>query len=179
MLKIDETALVIVDVQGKLAKIVHQSKELLANLENLIKGAQLLDIPIVWLEQYPKGLGRTTDEIKQYLTEYSPIDKMTFSACKNENFQAELDKIGKNSFLVAGIESHICVYQTVSGLLQDENHVEVVVDCVSSRTLANKEVGIEKMKSLGAAVTSVEMALFELMQTAEHPKFKEISNLIK
>jgi len=179
MLKIDETALVLIDVQGKLAKIVHQSKEILDNLENLIKGAQLLDLPIIWLEQYPKGLGPTTDQLKQHLTDDSPIAKVTFSACKTDEFQAALEKINRKSFLVAGIESHICVYQTVAELLESGNEVEVVVDGVSSRTLANKEIGIEKMKSLGANVTSVEMALYELMETAKHPKFKEVSNLIK
>ncbi|MEI3607159.1 hydrolase [Pseudogracilibacillus sp. SE30717A] len=179
MLKIDNTALVLIDVQGKLAKIMHQSKELLVNLERLIQGAHLLEIPIIWLEQYPKGLGPTADEIKQHLAELRPIDKMTFSACKNDDFQKEIASLEKMNYLVAGIESHICVYQTVSELLNEGNHVEVVIDGVSSRTLANKEVGIEKMKSLGAQVTSVEMALFELMETAEHPKFKEISKLIK
>ncbi len=179
MLNVDNTALVLIDVQGKLAKIMHRSNELLVNLERLIQGANLLGIPIVWLEQYPKGLGPTADEIKQHLTELSPIDKMTFSACQNENFQKEIASLEKTNFLVAGIESHICVYQTVSELLKDDKYVEVVVDGVSSRTLANKEIGIEKMKSLGAKVTSVEMALFELMGTAEHPNFKEISKLIK
>lgn len=179
MLKVEDTALVLIDVQGKLAKIVHESEELLINLQRLVKGAQLLEIPILWLEQYPKGLGPTAEEIKQHLAEMSPIDKMTFSACKNEKFQDELQQLGKKSFLVAGIETHICVYQTASELLNDGNHVEVVVDGVSSRTSANKEIGLEKMKSLGASVTSVEMALYELMETAEHPKFKEISKLIK
>lgn len=179
MLKIDDTALVIIDVQGKLAKVMHQSKEVISNIESLIKGAQLLEIPILWLEQYPKGLGPTTDEIKQHLTDSNPVAKMTFSACKNENFQEELKKLNRNSMLVAGIETHICVYQTVNELLKEGKNVEVVVDCVSSRTLANKEIGIEKMKSLGAAVTSVEMALFELMETAEHPKFREVSKIIK
>src|SRR5690625_6446648 len=87
MLKVDETALVIIDVQGKLAKIMHQSKELFINLERLIQGAHLLHIPILWLEQYPKGLGPTSEEIKQHLTDLHPIEKMTFSACKNESFK--------------------------------------------------------------------------------------------
>jgi|SRR5690625_1361246 len=179
MLKVEDTALVIIDVQGKLAKIVYQSEELLSNLQSLIKGAQLLHIPILWLEQYPKGLGSTDDEIKQHLTDVNPIEKITFSACKNDEFQNEIEKLNKNSYLVTGIESHVCVYQTVRELLESGKHVELVVDAISSRTLANKEVGIEKMTSLGAFITSVEMALFELMETAEHPKFKEISSLIK
>lgn len=179
MLKLDDTAVVIIDIQGKLAKIVHQSKELLDNVEKLIKGAQILDVPILWLEQYPKGLGPTSEQLKQHLTDQTPIEKITFSACKNEEFQEALNKVDKKSYLVAGIETHICVYQTVCELLSLGKEVEVVVDGVSSRTLQNKEIGIEKMKSLGAKVTSVEMALYELMETAKHPKFKEISNLIK
>lgn len=179
MLKVEETALILVDVQGKLAKIMHESEELLGKLTSLIKGAQLLDIPILWLEQYPKGLGPTAEEITPLLQENSPIDKMEFSACQNKAFQEAAAKLGKSSYLVAGIEAHICVYQTVMDLLQNDHYVEVVVDGVSSRTLANKEIAIEKMQSLGAALTSVEMALFELMGTAEHPNFKEISKLIK
>lgn len=179
MLKVDDTALIIIDVQGKLANVMYQRKELLANVERLIKGAQLLDIPILWLEQYPKGLGPTAEEIKQHLDTNRPIAKMSFSACQNKDFQREFNNIGKSTFLVAGIEAHICVYQTVSELLHEKSNVEIVVDAISSRTLANKEIAIDKMKSLEATVTSVEMALFELMQTAEHPHFKEISRLIK
>lgn len=179
MLKVEETALVVVDVQGKLAKIMHQSKELLANMERIIQGAHLLDIPVLWLEQYPKGLGPTDDQVKQHLTNLNPVAKMTFSACKNEDFIQELEDLNKKSILLTGIESHICVYQTARDLLQSDYRVELITDCISSRTLANKEVGIEKMTSLGAYISSVEMALFELMVTAEHPKFKEVSKLIK
>lgn len=179
MLKINETALVIVDVQGKLAKIMHQSKETLTNIQRLIQGVQLLDIPIVWLEQYPLGLGGTLDEIKHHLVGNKVIEKMTFSACKTEDFQEEMNQHGKKSILVAGIETHICIYQTVTELVQQDYHVEVVVDAVSSRTLQNKEIGIEKIKLIGASITSVEMALFELMESAEHPQFKKVSKLIK
>lgn len=174
-----ETALIIIDVQGKLSKIMHESVEIIQNLETLIQGAQLLDIPILWLEQYPKGLGQTTEAVQQHLSSEQPIEKMTFSAYKTEEFKQQLQQLNKKSLLVTGIESHVCVYQTVQDLLKTNYEVELVTDCISSRTLANKNVGIEKMTSLGAKITSVEMALFELMQTAEHPKFKEISNLIK
>lgn len=179
MLQVDDTALVIVDVQGKLAKIMHQSQELLKNISNMIQGAKLLDVPVLWLEQYPKGLGPTNEQIQVLLTSNTPVEKMTFSACGTEAFQQQLEKLNKKSLLVAGIESHICVYQTVNDLLKHHHEVEIITDCISSRTLGNKQVGIDKMVSIGAKVTSVEMALFELMQTAEHPKFKEISRLIK
>lgn len=180
MLKIDDTAFVLIDYQGRLAKVMYESEELLTNLTRLIKGLQLLDIPIIWLEQYPQGLGPTTDEIKRLLdTNNDPIAKMHFSSCKNTEFQATLEKIDKKNYLVAGIEAHICVYQTVHELLNRGHHVEYVQDGISSRTLENKQIAMNKMNLLGAFPTSVEMALFELMETAEHPNFKKISNLIK
>src|SRR5690625_2792498 len=103
MLKLDDTAVVLIDVQGKLAKIMHQSSELLNNLEKLIKGAQMLEVPILWVEQYPKGLGPTTDQLKQHLTDQTPIEKVTFSACKTEAFHEAVEKLNRNSFLVAEI----------------------------------------------------------------------------
>lgn len=180
MLNVNNTALILVDVQGKLAQIVHESEQLHKKIVQLIKGVQLLDIPIIWLEQYPEGLGPTTEEIKLLLEENNePLAKMRFSPCKNSDFKSIIDDLDKENFLVAGIEAHICVYQTVRELLNDGKNVEYVQDGISSRTLENKQIAMEKMKSLGAFPTSVEMALFELLETAEHPNFKEISRIIK
>lgn len=179
MLRINNTALIIVDIQGRLAQIVHESEELHKNVERLIKGMQLLDVPIIWLEQYPEGLGDTSENIKQLLTDDKPIPKMTFSACRNTSFQDTIDELNKKNYIVCGIEAHICVYQTVCQLLDRGKHVEYVYDAISSRTAENKQIAIEKMNLRGAFPTSVEMVLFELMETAEHPKFREISALIK
>lgn len=179
MLTIDDTALVLVDVQGKLARIMHDSEELLGNIAKLVEGANVLGIPIIWLEQYPKGLGPTAEVLQEHLTEYEPIAKMSFSGQGNEAFKAQLTELNRKNVLVAGIESHICVYQTVRDLLAASYHVEVVVDCVSSRTKQNSDIGLHKMNALGAKQTSVEMALFELLATAEHPNFREISKIIK
>lgn len=179
MLKAENTALVLVDVQGKLARIMHKSDVLIQNVERLIQGAQLLNIPIIWMEQYPEGLGPTADEVKQHLTNQTPIAKKVFSATQSDGFQKEAVEAGRDTFLLAGIEAHICVYQTARDLLADGKNVEVVVDAVSSRTAENKHIAVEKMQALGAAITSVEMALFECLQSAEHPQFKAISKLIK
>lgn len=179
MLQIDDTAFVIVDVQGKLAKIMHESEALLTQLEKLIQGVKVLGIPVLWLEQYPKGLGPTDERVSQHLKEEEPISKMVFSAYGSEEFLDQLRGLDRNQLLVAGIESHICVYQTVRQLLEADYEVEVVADCISSRTAENSQIGLERMLSYGAELTSVEMALFELLQTAEHPKFKEISKIIK
>lgn len=181
MLKVDNTGLILIDYQGKLAMIMYENEDLLAKMTSLVKGAQLLDIPIIWLEQYPKGLGPTVNEIKKLLEDddQKPIAKMDFNCCQNSEFQAALNEVGKENYLIAGIEAHICIYQTVRELLSEGKHVEYVQDAISSRTLENKQIGMEKMKLFGAYPTSVEMALFELMGTAEHPKFRDISKLIK
>ncbi|WP_029268202.1 hydrolase [Virgibacillus alimentarius] len=179
MINKDETVFVLVDVQGKLAKIIHESEELLENIITLIDGLRALDIPILWLEQYPRGLGPTTKEVANHLDGLEPISKMTFSACKNKEFMTALKASGKKQAVVAGIEAHVCVYQTSAELKELGYEVQVVADAVSSRTLANKEIGLEKMKEVGVLSTSVEMILFELMETAECEKFKEISKLIK
>lgn len=180
MLNVNNTGLVVVDFQGKLAEIVHESDEIHQKIEQLIKGVQLLDLPIIWLEQYPEGLGPTADNIKQLLDENNePLPKMTFSGCKTNQIQTALDNIDVDNYLVVGVEAHICVYQTVCDLLNAGKHVEYVQDAISSRTLESKQIAISKMNLLGAYPTSVEMALFELLETAEHPHFREISRIIK
>lgn len=179
MISPEETALIVVDVQGKLANIVHESEFVVNQMEALIKGAQILDVPIIWMEQYPEGLGPTTDQLKGHLEEEKYVTKRTFSACLEEQFMEVIEEVGRKSFLVLGIEAHVCVYQTVRDLLQKEYDVEIVLDAVSSRTETNRKIGIEKMRSLGATITSTEMALFELMKTSKHPRFKEVISLIK
>lgn len=179
MLNKEQTLLVLVDVQGKLAKIVHDSESLIDHLVKLIKGLRILGVPIIWVEQYPEGLGPTIKEVAQYLPEIKPIRKTTFSACKNETFARAVQAAGRRQILVAGIETHICVYQTSVELKEWGYEVQVVADAVSSRTLTNKEIGLEKMKSAGISLTSVETALFELMEIAEGDDFKQILNLIK
>lgn len=179
MLQIENTALVVIDVQGKLAKIMHESEALLSQIEKMIQGANVLGLPIIWLEQYPKGLGPTDEQVAQHLTEQNPIEKVIFSAYGSDTFLEQLRSTNRTQLLVTGIEAHICVYQTVRQLLEADYEVEVVADCISSRTAKNCQIGLERMLSHGAELTSVEMALFELLQTAEHPKFKDISRIIK
>lgn len=179
MLNKEKTVFVLVDVQGKLARVMHKSEELIRNLENLIQGLNILGIPIIWVEQYPKGLGSTVEELSRHLTNQQAIAKMSFSACKNEEFMEVLKEINRNQVLVGGIETHVCVYQTSTELKELGYEVQVVVDAVSSRTLENKEIGLEKLKINGVTLTSVEMALFELMEVAGGEKFKQVSKLIR
>lgn len=179
MLNKENTVFVLVDVQGKLAEIVQDSEKMIANLNNLIQGLQILEVPIVWLEQYPEGLGPTTEDLAAHLVGMDPIRKITFSACKNPAFIDTVEKTERKQVLIAGIETHICVYQTATGLKDLGYEVEVVADAVSSRTTLNKDIGLEKMKAAGIKWTSVEMALYELMETAEGEQFKRILKLLK
>ncbi|KXH86947.1 hydrolase [Sporosarcina sp. HYO08] len=175
----DQTVFVLVDVQGKLARIVHDSEAFIDNLGKLINCLRVLDVPIIWLEQYPDGLGPTVEEISKQLEGLEPIPKMTFSACKTVAFMNALKATERQKILIAGIETHICVYQTAAELKELNYDVQVVEDAVSSRTLANKQLGLEKMKALGIFGTSVEMAIYELLETADAKEFKQILKIIK
>jgi len=179
MLTPENAALAVIDVQGRLASLMHEREALVRNLRILIQGARLLEMPIFWLEQYPKGLGATVPEIAELLSGEEPIAKMSFSACGQEEFLKRLNACDRRRILLAGIEAHVCVYQTARDLLEQEREVEIVVDAISSRTAANKQVGVEKMLRAGAEPTSVETALFELMRTAEAPRFKEVAKLVR
>ncbi|MHA6260772.1 isochorismatase family protein [Sporosarcina sp. CAU 1771] len=175
----EHTAFVLVDVQGKLAETVHNSEEVLNQLEILIKGLKILDIPIIWLEQYPQGLGRTHERIARLLSDLEPIEKTAFNACENEEFMHAIEATDCQQILVAGMETHICAYQTAMGLKQVEYDVQIIEDATSSRTENNKSIGLEKLKAHGIFSTSVEMVLYELMHRAEGEHFKEILKLVK
>ena len=179
MLRVDDTALAIIDVQGRLAPIVHEKEDLYRNLQILINGAKILELPVLWLEQYPKGLGPTIPEVADLLEGQQPLEKLCFSACGQEQFPEKLRESGRNQVLIAGIETHVCVYQTTRDLLDRGYHVEVVADAVSSRTVESKDLALTRIRDEGASVTSVEMALFELLRTAEAAQFKEIARLVK
>jgi nicotinamidase-related amidase len=179
MLNIDDTVLVLLDVQGKLASVMHEKEDLFANLVRLVSGLSALDVPVIWLEQNPEKMGRTISELQELLPGREPICKMSFSACGDDAFIRELEGLGRRQVLLAGIEAHICVAQTAMDLVSKDYEVEVVADAVSSRTAFNKAVGLEKSAACGAQQTSVESALFELLKSADHPAFREILKIVK
>ncbi len=179
MLNKDNTSLVLVDVQGKLAALMHNKEEFFSNAIKIIKGAKVLDIPIIWNEQLPDKLGPTIPEIKELLTGMSPLEKKTFSCCGNDGFSSALESTGRKQVLLIGMETHVCVYQTAVDLVSRGYDTYLVADAVSSRTQKNIELGVEAIKNAGAKITSVEMALFEMLQVAEGEKFKEIIKIVK
>ncbi|WP_111639637.1 hydrolase [Marinomonas shanghaiensis] len=179
MLIKDKTGLVVIDVQGKLATIVHDSEAFIANLVKLVKAAKLLGLPILWLEQNPEKLGATVPELREVLNMVEPIAKYSFSACGEPAFVTAVKKAKVNTWLISGIEAHICVYQTALGLLDLGYVVELVSDCVSSRTTENKKMALAKLARKGVEVTSLEMCLFELIGDCRADEFRSVLSLIK
>ncbi|TCZ80046.1 isochorismatase family protein [Paenibacillus albiflavus] len=174
-----DIALVVVDVQGKLARMVHESEQTIAKITAMIKGMQVLGAPIIWLEQYPQGLGPSIEEVSSLLEGKQAIPKVTFDACGTKEFMLQLKESGCKRIALVGIETHICVYQTAVSLMKHGYEVQVVTDAVSSRTVENKQLGLQRMQSEGVKLTGVEMLLYELVQSAKSEHFKPILNIIK
>ena len=179
MLDIQQCCLTVVDVQGKLAQLMHGREALFKNIQILVQAAKFLEIPILWCQQCPDALGPTVPEIVQLLNENEPINKSAFSCCGDEQFNAGLKELARNQILLCGIETHVCIYQTAVDLLGRGFNVIVIADAVSSRTIENKQIAINRLAAEGANISCTEMALFELLKTAEHPKFRQIAKLIK
>jgi len=179
MLDIENCCLVVVDVQGKLAQLMHDKQSMFKNIQILIEAAKILNIPILWCQQCPDALGPTIPEIAQLITDSEPIDKSAFSCCGAEQFNINLKELKRHQVLLCGIETHVCIYQTAIDLLRRGFSVDVVVDAVSSRTPQNKQIAINRMVAEGINISCTEMALFEMLKTAEHPQFKQIAKLVK
>ncbi|HLF17832.1 MAG TPA: hydrolase [Candidatus Omnitrophota bacterium] len=174
----DKSVLLVIDVQGKLAHLMHQKDELFRNLQTLIKAAHLFAIPVLLTEQAPQKIGETIEEIKQVLKE-KPIGKTAFSCCGEDEFVRRLRALKRKQIIVCGIETHVCVYQTVCDLREMQYEVQVVANAVSSRVEENKNLALGRIQLTGATLTSTEMLICELMKGADHPKFKEVMGLIK
>ena len=177
-LKTDETVLIVIDIQERLVPAMKYGKKVIDNTNILISIAKELEIPIIVTEQYPKGLGKTVPELSSNLEENLPYEKMTFSAYTDE-VSATLEKTGRKKIIVAGMETHVCVFQTVRDLIASGYQVYVVQDAVCSRTKDNFKNGISLMSQMGAVVTNTETVLFDLIKISGTPKFKKLSKLIK
>jgi nicotinamidase-related amidase len=175
-LEADQCALIVVDIQEKLLPPIFQKEELVRNAKLLIRAAALLKIPALMSTQYAKGLGQTVPEIASLLPETEAIDKDQFSCFGSDAFCTLLKRLpGKrNSLLLCGMESHICVTQTALGALREGYLVHVASDAVSSRTDWNWKIGLERMRVAGAVISSTEMMIYELMRSSSSPAFKEL-----
>ncbi|MBL7014453.1 MAG: isochorismatase family protein [Candidatus Marinimicrobia bacterium] len=179
MLGKQNTVFVIIDVQGKLARMMHHSVDLFLQLGILIEGARLLDIPIIWMEQLPEKLGPTVKEVSQHLNGVTPLSKDVFSCYRDESFREILNELKPDNVILAGIETHICVYQTAIDLIKSNYNVEIVTDATSTRNPENKIIGINKIIRAGGEETSVEMVLFEIQGKASGDTFRDLIRLLK
>ena len=168
-------ALVVVDVQEAFRPAVLDFDRVAAGAATLVRGARILDLPVIVTQQYPKGLGATVPELAEHLDGIEPLDKVCFSAAAADGFDLQ----GRDQALICGIESHVCVSQTAHDLLDRGVQVHVARDAVTSRSEENRELGLHKMEGSGAIVTSVETALFELLGVAGTDEFKQVQALVK
>lgn len=174
----ENVQLLIVDIQEKLFPKIDQRELLLKNTEILIETAKALSIPIVLSEQYPSGLGTTLPSIKQILPAQIPcVEKLHFSCMQHPGFEDKLSE--RPQIIVVGIETHVCIYQTVSDLLLKDYWVWVPADAVGSRTKLNWETGLSLMEREGAWIASTENLIFRLLKTAGTDTFKTIAKLLK
>lgn len=179
MLKPNDVALVVVDVQGKLATLMHEREQFNANLVRMVKGAKLYDFPVIWNEQMPDKLGETIPALREALEGHAPLIKETFSCCGNQDFVGKLKDLNRKAVLLVGMETHICVWQTAVHLREQGYDVHVVYDAVSSRLPYNKQIGIDRMREIGCHITSVEMALFEMQDTANNDRMRQLVSIVK
>ena len=172
-----DTALLVVDVQGKLASAVQNPAQLVWNIQRLIQGAQLLGLPIAATEQYPEGLGPTIPKLAEMLPNIS--SKRMFSCAENGDLFANWNNSGIHKILVSGIEAHVCIQQTVLDLLAEGFRVYLPCDAISSRQTLDADIAIRRMEACGATITSTEATLFEWCATSKCPEFKSISQLVQ
>lgn len=178
MVQPHECVLVVIDIQQRLFPVMQDSKTLVRNVSILTQGAQLLGVPVIYTEQAPAKVG-TTIEALQTVLQGRAIEKDDFSCWGAPDFRRALVDSKRSTVIVAGIEAHVCVYQTVVDLLTADYEVEVVSDGVSSRKGSNKMIALSRMNTMKAGITTTEMIIMEWVRTTTHPRFKEILTLIK
>ncbi|VGO22880.1 isochorismatase family protein [Pontiella sulfatireligans] len=179
MLKRDEAVLVFIDVQGRLHEIMDGKEALDANLEKLIRCAQLLEVPILATEQIPEKLGPTNEPFKSMLADEVAVSKSSFSCCGEPKFMEQLERLGRRQFILVGIETHVCVYQTAIDLVEFGSEVFIAADAVASRSPENKALALQALRGAGAKALPTETLLFALLRDAADPRFKELLKLIK
>ncbi|MBC9784246.1 isochorismatase family protein [Heliobacterium chlorum] len=172
------TVLMIIDIQERLYAVMERGNEVVRKTGVLIAAAKRLGVPIIYVEMYPKGLGRMVTALADNLKDAHHFEKITFSGCTGEVMSC-LVQMKRRKIIVAGMETHVCVFQTVRDLLRDKYRVFVVSDAVCSRDDDNRRNGLELMASMGAVVTNTETVFFDLLKRAGTELFKELSPLIK
>lgn len=178
-LSLQQSFLVVVDVQGKLARLMHETEAMIASQRILIEGCRMLEIPVVWAEQLPDKLGATVPELAEKLDGLSPHAKSSFGCLGDPELRDAIEALDRSQAILCGIETHVCVWQTAVRMLENGYQVHLACDATSSRSARNREIAIHRMQAEGVRLSCVEMALFELMGEAGHPRFRDIAKLVK
>src|SRR5438270_4633769 len=176
----EQGALVVVDIQEKLLPPIHEKERLVRNSQLLIRAAKILSLPVIVTTQYSRGLGQTVPEVASLLPDVTPLDKLEFGCFGNGQFCSSVASLnGRNTLLLCGMETHICVLQTALGALAQGHHVHVAADAVGSRSELNWKLGLDRMRDAGAVISSTEMMIYELLGKSGTPAFKEMLQYIK
>lgn len=175
----NQSLAIVIDIQERLAPVMDQKDELIKNCRILIEGLEELKVPILVTQQYTKGLGETLTEISSAFTDFSPIEKTSFSCYDEPAFVEALEETDAPNVIICGIEAHVCVLQTAVDLKEAGYRPIVVVDCISSRNNSNKQIALDRFRHEGIMLTTYESILFELTKGARSPEFKAISKLVK
>lgn len=173
------SALLIVDAQTKLSSVIRNAQKMIDGIVKLVKGFRILELPIFVTEQYPQGLGSTEPRIQEALGKISPVEKNTFSCCGAQHLISTIRGQNIQQILLSGTEAHVCVQQTALDLLSQNFQVQLAVDAVSSRKDLDYRTALDRMAFSGVILTSVESALFELVEVSGTNEFKAISQLIR
>ena len=179
LLEPPQTALLIIDIQERILPVINNHKMVVENTLKLIKGFKVLQLPIYFTEQYPKGLGPTHKSISDELGNIQPFDKMSFSCSGAGNLFEEFEKKNLSQIVVCGIEAHVCVQQTVLDLIENKLQVNLAADAVSSRKEIDYKVALDRMRHHGAEITTTESVLFELLKVCGTDQFRAISKIVK
>ncbi|MGK2906782.1 MAG: isochorismatase family protein [Desulfuromonadales bacterium] len=176
----EKAVLLVIDIQERLVPAMPQDVylRLRETVAMLVNGAGLFGIPVLTTEQYPKGIGHTVSELAEACSG-NVIEKVSFGCCGEPDFRAALKTIGRSQVIVTGMEAHVCVYQTVLGLLEDGYNVHLVRDAICSRNKTDYLAAVANACQAGAVVTTAETALFQMLQKSTHEHFKAVSKLIK
>ncbi|MCD6312187.1 MAG: hydrolase [Thaumarchaeota archaeon] len=171
-----DSLLIVIDFQERLIRRIQDAEEILRESAKLIKACKILGVPIIVTEQVK--LGETVEEIRK-LIDSKPIQKSSFSCARSDDFMRELKRMKPGKCIIVGIEAHICVLQTALDLLERGYEVHVALDCIGSRRLLDRDAAIRRMTQRGVIPTTAETVIYELLETAEHEKFKEILEIVK
>lgn len=177
--KLDDSILLLCDIQLSFLKVIHEGERVLQRTRFLVEAAHTLGVPIYATEQNPTRMGRTADSLVTFLEPSHIFSKMTFSCCGSKGLVSAMAESGRKQVILCGIETHICVTQTVVQLLDEHFSVFLPDDCLSSRNERAHILGMMRLSQLGAMRTHSESVVYEWMGTAEHPRFKDILPLVK